>query len=113
MLYNWEKYAYSILNMVIPHISSESIINDLGFNLKVSRQKCNLTQKQLADELHTTQERICKIEHGKGILKAWELIYLIYFLKINFKDIDPLTQPNVWAKPDLRLDAIPAKKIKN
>ncbi len=99
--------------MFSANISSESINNDLGFNLKVLRQKRNVTQEELAKALFTTQHRISSIEQGKAVLKAWELIYVIYFLKINFEDLNPLTQPDVWSKPDLKLNAIPASKIRN
>ena len=99
--------------MFYSNISVKSINHDLGFNLKLIRQKRNLTQKQLADELFTTQCRISAIEQGSGALSAWELIYLIYFLGIDFNEIDPLAKSTVWNKPDLRLDATPASKVKN
>lgn len=61
----------------------------LGDLIKLERIKCNLTQEQLADEIHYDKSRISRTETGKDTQGAsFEMLHsLSYSLAFDFISI--------------------------
>ena len=58
------------ISKIKTHMSSNNILNKtvIGNNIKTIRLENNITQKELADILHTNQSVICAYETGKTLI---------------------------------------------
>ena len=57
--------------------------DDWGFNLKKLRKREHLTQAQLADKLHVSQQTISKWETGENPLSAEAIVIIAKFFSIS------------------------------
>lgn len=73
-----------------PHMATlkdENITKELSDKLKKAREKCNLTQDEVAEQTGISSNYYAKIERGEINVTIKKLYKIIKVLKINPSDI--------------------------
>lgn len=65
---------------------------DLGFKIKKLREEKNMSQEELAEELHISQSKLSKIENGKIKASLPFLISAFRFFSLTLSDLLEILQ---------------------
>ena len=61
----------------------ENISKKIGDNIKIARKACNMTQTDMANILHMTQQQYSRFENGKYELNYQQIIDICDILSIT------------------------------
>lgn len=62
-------------------------MSTFGQNLKIERERMGLNQKQLAQKIHTSQQRVSEWERDKVEPTVSNIVAIVHALDISFDDL--------------------------
>ncbi len=68
-------------------MDKSTLLKKFGKNLKIERIKQDLTQEQLAEIMHVSQNYIANIECGHANMSLGKILELANYLKIDINDL--------------------------
>lgn len=68
-------------------MNKQVLLKKFGKNVKIERIKKDLTQEQLAEKMHVSQNYIANIECGKANMSLGKILELSNFLEVDINKL--------------------------